>query len=104
MTSALYPRQSTKSWYPKCGYVRITCHRMGRGPMGTMGFGMPSPYSRSRSPRPPQNSTTFTGGNLRSSVEDRELRDRDHQLGTGRAVGELRGDLPCEVPRQDPDH
>src|SRR5581483_2653606 len=37
----------------------MRCQRIGREPTGTIGFGMSSVYSRSRSPSPPQNRTTF---------------------------------------------
>src|SRR5687767_7699233 len=37
----------------------MTCHSIGRYPIGTMGFGMFSEYSRIRIPNPPQNKTTF---------------------------------------------
>src|SRR5206468_5789119 len=33
---------------------------MGRYPIGTIGFGKASEYSRIRMPKPPQNKTTFT--------------------------------------------
>ena len=39
----------------------MLCHRIGRWPIGTIGLGMASEYSRSRSPRPPQKITTFIG-------------------------------------------
>src|SRR5438309_2958876 len=37
----------------------MTCHSTGRYPIGTMGFGTLSAYSRNRIPSPPQNITTF---------------------------------------------
>src|SRR4051812_3477524 len=50
----------------------MTCQRIGRYPIETMGFGTLSPASRILIPRPPQNSTTFI---VRSSRPDRS-RDR----------------------------
>src|ERR1700741_5450244 len=40
----------------------MTCQRIGRTPMGIIGLGTTSEYSRSRRPNPPQKSTTFNGG------------------------------------------
>src|SRR3989304_1172487 len=37
----------------------MTCHRIGRWPMRTMGFGTACESSRRRVPIPPQNKTTF---------------------------------------------
>jgi hypothetical protein len=37
---------------------------MGRYPIGTIGFGIDSEYSRSRMPNPPQNKTTFMYSSL----------------------------------------
>src|SRR5215813_11140613 len=37
----------------------MTCHKIGWCPIGTIGFGMLSEYSRIRVPNPPQNKTTF---------------------------------------------
>src|SRR5712664_1526820 len=37
----------------------MRCHRIGRYPTGTIGFGIDSEYSRSLIPRPPQKITTF---------------------------------------------
>src|SRR2546423_2821703 len=39
----------------------MTCQRIGRYPMGTIGLGVFSAYSRNRIPRPPQKRTTFIG-------------------------------------------
>src|SRR5438105_4267356 len=46
----------------------MTCQRIGRYPIVTMGLGTFSPASRIRIPRPPQKSTTFIGENLRDCV------------------------------------
>src|SRR5882672_5802154 len=41
----------------------MMCHNIGCEPIGIMGLGMFSEYSRIRVPRPPQKSTTFILGN-----------------------------------------
>src|ERR1700682_6449772 len=46
----------------------MTCHKIGWWPMGNIGFGKPSEYSRIRMPRPPQKSTTFIPTPLRSPI------------------------------------
>jgi hypothetical protein len=45
----------------------MMCHRIGRFPIGTIGFGMLRVVSLIRNPWPPQKMTTFIG-DLRSSA------------------------------------
>src|SRR5262245_32657725 len=55
----------------------MTCQSSGRYPIGTMGFGMVSEYSRIRVPRPPQNRTTFMEGiSVRDSGDGNHNRPR----------------------------
>src|SRR6266702_5214296 len=75
----------------------MTCHSSGRSPIMFIGFGALAGLSRMRMPRPPQNSTTFISHHLEGwDGEDQPPAPVPH-------VGELRGDLGAEVPRQDED-
>src|SRR5215472_18151908 len=80
----------------------MTCQSSGRSPTIAMGLGPVVTPSRIRIPRPPQNSTTFTGSTPYS--DNFKCRDREHQPAPpGPDVVKLRGDLVPEVPGQDKD-
>src|SRR2546423_12240663 len=84
----------------------MLCQRIGREPIGTIGLGIASEYSRRRRPRPPQNTTTFMRPVSRppASFEDPYLGDRHEEPSVPLAgVLELVADLVRQVPGQDPD-
>src|SRR4051812_16201430 len=74
---------------------------IGRYPIGTMGFGTVSEYSRMRIPSPPQNRTTFIAS---PPSADRHLGNGDDELDPPFASEtELTDDLVLQVPGQDQD-
>src|SRR5579864_4905954 len=48
-----------KSLIPCCEYILRMCHRIGRPPISTIGFGRVTVSSLSRVPSPPANMTAF---------------------------------------------
>src|SRR5215211_7430429 len=81
----------------------MMCQRIGRPPIGTMGFGMLGAASAIRRPAPPQKMTTFIRKFPRSGMDD-HLRNRHDEPRTPLpGEGELLDDLVLEVPRKDED-
>src|SRR6185369_373068 len=84
MTSPLYPRATKKSRTSKCAKCFMMCHRIGRPPISTIGFGRTSVSSARRVPRPPARITHFIEEALYrvgpSGLEDESLagRHREH--------------------------
>src|ERR1017187_2763058 len=59
MRYPLYPQQMMKSLIPCCEYILRMCHRIGRPPISTIGFGRVTVSSLSLVPTPPANMIAF---------------------------------------------
>src|SRR5215212_8991017 len=69
----------------------MTCHRIGRPPISTSGFGIEAPCSCSRVPRPPQRIATIISGTLPAM-------DRDTRAARAAAYESERAEIVGLVP------